>query len=118
MRVREIDIGEGKRAGSLVRDVVDFVGRIVDGLGDGTRLGGGGDCRHVVRTRDSHAHGARHAATVAVQNVEREGLDLGVGRAQVFHRRCRNAIAPGDHTTRTAARCVRGDARSQAAQRT
>ena len=73
--------------------------------------------RNVVRAGDVDAHGARHNAAVAVQNIKAEGLDLVLVLRQVFHRRGRNAVVPGHHATKAGAGRVGAHTRRQRAER-
>ena len=75
------------------------------------------DHGRIVRAGNSHAHGARHAATLSIQHIEAEGLNLGLASGQVLYGRIGHAVIPGDLTAQARrVICVGADAGCQCAQ--
>ena len=89
--------------------------RSVFGLGQ-VAVGVGED-GGVVGAGEGDTDGAINRAAIAIVECDGEGFDLGLVFGQVFNRRGRNAVVPGDHATQTAARGVGGKHRCQCAQR-
>ena len=102
MRVGQIGIAEGERAGAAEAAVPPSQG------GRSHRPRQRAPCaddRYVVGAGNGHAHRTWHAAAMAVEQVEAERLDLGLARCQVLDGRVGHAVGPG-HCAALAARVV------------